>query len=139
LVCLGNEFGIKMWSQLASLQIMDSDSVLGSDHMNLTPIPLGLFCSSQAQQFDQTTWATTCMEPEGPLTVNNNKSFGHNVLSIQMNAPLRLMFLVSPRIAPAADIADICHLSSALRYMRFSSVTVLSPFAWGFDSKIFRD
>jgi len=101
---------------------MHSDSVLGSAHMNLTPIALGLFCSSQAQQFDQTTCAMTCMWPEGPLTVNNNKSFGHNVLSKQTNAPLRLIFLVSPSIMPLAVIAETGHLISALGYMRFSSI-----------------
>jgi hypothetical protein len=73
------------------------------------------------------------------FSVSKSVSLGHSAFSTQMNAPLRLIFLVSPRIVPAADIADTGHVSSALGYMRFSSVTGLSPFAWGFDSKILRD
>ena len=126
-------------SQLAFLHKRHSSSVLGSDHMNLTPIPLGLVAPSQAQIFDQTTCATTCIEPEGPSSVSKSVSLGHSAFPTQMNAPLRLTFLVSPSIVPAADIADTGHVSSALGYMRFSSVTGLSPFAWGFDSNILRD
>ena len=130
---------MKIWSQLAFLHHRHSNSVLGSDHMNLTPMPLGLVAPSQAQIFDQTTFATTCIEPEGPLSVNKSVSLGHSALSTQMNAPLRLIFLVSPSIVPAADITDTGHLSSVRGYMRFSSVTILTPFAWGFNSKIIRD
>lgn len=135
---MGKELGMKMWSQLALLHNKHSDSVLGSDHMNLTPMPLGLVSPSQAQIFDQTTCATTCIEPEGPFSVSKSVSLGHSAFSTQMNAPLRLIFLVSPRIFPAADIADTGHVSSPLGYMRLSSVTVLSLFTWGFESKIFR-
>ena len=126
-------------SQLAFLHNRHSNSVLGSDHMNLTPMPLGLVAPSQAQIFDQTTCATTCIEPEGPFSVSKSVSLGHSAFLTQMNAPLRLIFLVSPRIVPAADIADTGHVSLALGYMRFSSVTGLSPFVWGFDYKILRD
>ena len=101
--------------------------ISGQFHMNLTPIPFGLFSPSQAQTFDHTTCATTCMGLEGPSTVIRNLSFGHSGLEKQIKAPWVLRFFVSPRMVPSEVIAETAHLTSALRYIRLSSAFILSP------------
>ena len=117
---------MKMWSQSASGHTEHSGCVLGTDHINFTPIPLVLASELRAPGFDQTTRAITCKGPEGPLTVSSSISFGRRGFSQQMNAPFRLIFLVSPCILPLFVIPETDHLTCVLGYSRFS-FSILAP------------
>jgi hypothetical protein len=48
-------------------------------------------------------------------------------LEQQINAPIMLRFMVSPRSDPSAVIAETGHLTSALGYIRLSSPIIFSP------------
>ena len=115
-----------MWSQSASGHTEHSGCVLGTDHINFTPTPLVLAPAWCAPGFDQTTRATTCKGPEGPSTVSSSISSGRRKFSQQMNAPFRLIFLVSPCILPLFVIPETDHLTWALGYSRFS-FSILAP------------
>ena len=115
-----------MCSQPAPVHITSSDSDLGKDHMNFTPMPVVFALALQGSRFDQTTRAMTCMGPEGPLTVNRSVSFGGKTFSQQMNAPFRLTFWVSPCIMPLFVIPETDHLTWVLGYIRFS-LSIVAP------------